>query len=141
TILSGASLSISSNAVFNDPLTLISNDITFAELASESGQNTWSGPITLQGRNQSLNVSAGRLTISGNISGGLVDMQKIGPGEAVLSGSNTYLGDGTEIQAGILTAASDAAFPPPAQPDSFDAIIVFPGATLQLKNNITIASD
>ena len=142
TVMEGASLSVSGNSVFNDPLTLISTSfLNFAELASDSGENAWTGPITFQGQNNSLNVTAGRLTISGTISGGLSFLRKLGPGEAVLAGSNSYLAMGTDVIEGILTVQSDGALPAPGGGAPFHPVTVFPGGTLQLKNNITVSSD
>ncbi len=67
----------------------ISSAISLSNLMTTAGssQLTFTGPITLNGGSQSINVDAGTSTITGNLIGG--GLNKIGPGVLVLSGSYT----------------------------------------------------
>ncbi|MCS7270977.1 MAG: autotransporter-associated beta strand repeat-containing protein, partial [Gemmataceae bacterium] len=92
-----------------------------------SGNNTWSGPITLQTLSAFAPVDAppgvvsvavdrpqDTLTLSGVVSQTLsptavpMGLEKIGPGRLTLSGANTYSG-ATEIYAGTVRAANNSA--------------------------------
>jgi autotransporter-associated beta strand protein len=77
-----------------------------------SGAPTEFGPVTLLGSATIGNQSAFAGTISGNIgeSGGSFSLTKVGTGEIVLSGSNSYSG-GTVVSAGSLQLGSATALP------------------------------
>jgi autotransporter-associated beta strand protein len=113
TVASGATLQLQGGiAVGNEALSLAGTGFVGAGGALEnvSGNNSWSGPITLTA-DSTIGVSGGpdRLSLSGQIigSGGLT---KIGTGTLRLFGNNSY-GGPTAINAGTLIAASDSALP------------------------------
>jgi fibronectin-binding autotransporter adhesin len=100
-------------------------------LDNASGENNWSGPITLLGES-TVGASADRLTISGTISGPFA-LFKRGAGEVALSGANNF--PWLAHQEGIVTLQSTGAMA------ANSVAVVAAGATVQLKNNISTPSD
>jgi autotransporter-associated beta strand protein len=133
TVAFNGTLAVSGGTTFNRTLTLNSNGSSpiLGALNNELGNNTWSGPITLQ-RDSNISSSAGRLTISGAISGAHA-LTKVGPGEIALAGSNSY-GD-TFITSGFLTAQSSGALP------ANQTVNVTAGATLQFRGGVTTGAN
>jgi autotransporter-associated beta strand protein len=76
----------------------LSNNATVSISSGTGTQNTWSGPVTLNG--VGVLSSAYVLTFSGPITG-TGPLQKINTGLVTLSGTNTYTG-GTIVTAGTL---------------------------------------
>lgn len=82
---------------------LVKGDITVAQQSNL----TWSGTADLDAGVRTLTIDKLNIAFSGQISnGGLI---KAGPGELILSGSNTYV-DGTTVSAGKLVGAADGVF-------------------------------
>ncbi len=131
-IISGATFDISGNLILvAEPLTLAGAGVAgVGALTSSSGANTISGPITLSasalitsqgttgldiltlsgalsGSNSTLSIGGtADTTISGNIIGSGLALNKVGDGVLTLSGtSNAYTG-GTTISGGKLIAAT-----------------------------------
>ena len=124
-------------------------------LRNISGNNTWTGGVTLSG-NTTFGSDAGLLTFSGNIingtrtltvtgagdttisgiigngSGGVT---KTGTGTLTLTGANTYTG-GTTISAGVLNIRNNSALG-----TTGTGTTVAAGAALQLQNNITVTGE
>src|SRR5262249_25817096 len=90
---------------FRNSLTLGSGTVG-ATLKNLGGNNSWSGPITDSITN-TINVSAGTLTVSGPI-GGAGGIIKTGAGTLVLPGANSYMGI-TTVSGGVLDVQTPAA--------------------------------
>ncbi len=130
TIDGSSTLELQNNVTINRTLQLGGAFVSGVTLYNSSGANTWSGPVTLV-RSSTINVGAGRLTISGNMSGAL-PVTKTGPGELVLAGSNSF-GD-TAINEGAVTLRSNGALP------AGRTATVANGAVLQIANNIATSA-
>jgi autotransporter-associated beta strand protein len=126
TVAGGAILQVQGGISVPEAVTLAGT------LQNLSGDNTWAGTVGL-GSGAVLQVDAGMLTISGQVSGG--DLTKTGAGTLTLSNStNNYTG-ATSIMAGTLKAGVDLGL------SSASAVTVASGATLDLNNfTVTIAS-
>lgn len=161
TVTNGAALQILNNiTVTNESLTLNGTGITNSgALRNISGTNSYNGNITLAtasrinsdagtltinpsagnaitSANQNLTLGgAGALVISRPIALGSGTLTKDGTGTATLSGANTYTGL-TTVSAGILDIQNNGALGTTAAGTS-----VTGGATLQLRNNITITGE
>jgi autotransporter-associated beta strand protein len=99
TVQSGASLDL---YALPTPITwslALSNNATVAISAGTGTQNTWSGPVMLNGTGV-LASATFVMTLSGPITG-TGPLQKTGTGTATLSGTSTY-GGGTIVTAGTL---------------------------------------
>jgi autotransporter-associated beta strand protein len=97
-------------------------------LRNISGNNTWSGNVTLQ-TNSQIGVDANQLTISGPISGAF-DLTKVGSGTLVLTDpANSY--NNTIIANGFLNMSVPAALP------AAGSITVQSGGTLQIGGGAT----
>ena len=95
------------------------------------GNVTYSGAFTPYGTTYRLGGGGGSLTFPAILpSGGA--LQVYGPGQVVLTGSNSYSG-GTTVVSGILNAQNNSAL-------GNGAVSVASGATLQLQNNISIGN-
>lgn len=104
-VSAGATLQLDGDGLaFNNALTLGST--AGATLKNLSGSNSWSGPIT-DAFTSAINVTAGTLTMSGQISGA-GGLTKSGAGTLVLPGANSYTGV-TTVSAGILDVQTPAA--------------------------------
>jgi autotransporter-associated beta strand protein len=77
-----------------------------ATLKNLAGSNTWSGPIT-DALTNTINVSAGTLTVSGGISGA-GGVTKTGTGTLLLPSASSYTGI-TMVSAGVLDVQTPAA--------------------------------
>jgi autotransporter-associated beta strand protein/T5SS/PEP-CTERM-associated repeat protein len=135
-VASGATLQLQGGiAVGNEALSLAGAGFSGAgALQNVSGNNSWSGPITLTA-DSTIGTSNGpdALTLSGQITGG-GGLTKIGAGTLTLSGSSSYSG-ATAVDAGTLQARATNAF------SSSSAFTVATGATLDLNSfNQTIGS-
>ncbi|MDT8887788.1 autotransporter-associated beta strand repeat-containing protein [Aquirufa sp. LEPPI-3A] len=134
TVTSGASLQLRGGVtVVVEPLTIngsmVSGD---GALASPSGVNTWTGPVTL-GSAAVVSADADELRISGSVStagflfksgkaaalgnvkiSGIISgagmVEKIGDGVLTLSGNNTYSGF-TKVTSGLLTLGANEVLP------------------------------
>ncbi|MEK7226593.1 MAG: autotransporter-associated beta strand repeat-containing protein, partial [Bacteroidota bacterium] len=112
-----------------------------ASFANLSGNNTWTGNLSLTGAvandQVKVDVAGGsQLTVSGVISEATNAkvVAKTGSGTLLLTGTNTYNGS-TNIAAGTLIAGSNAALGSATAGTSVQI-----GATLGVQNNVTIAS-
>jgi autotransporter-associated beta strand protein len=126
--LAGGGVGIFGNGTITRPLNLRGSGPSagVAALDNEGEANTWSGAVVLE-TDSTIGARGGKLTVSGNISGGSRSLTKRGPGEVALAGSNGYLN--TSVQEGTLTAQSNEAVPG-------NVLSVSPGATFQLRNFI-----
>ena len=125
-VTSGAALEMEGGiSVANETLGLDGSGIdNTGALRNVSGNNTWSGAVTLNG-NSTVGVNLGTLTICGDIgnSVGAFDLNKVGPGILMLTAANTYSGH-TNILSGTLGLAGSI-FPSPV-------IEVFSGAVFDV---------
>jgi autotransporter-associated beta strand protein len=129
-ILDRNTLELQNNVTINRALELGQVPFGGATLDSSSGSNTWSGSVTLLG-DSTVGVGAGRLSISGNLSG-LFAITKVGPGELALGGGNSYAD--TAVNEGVLTVQSSGALP------AGRTVTVAGGAVLQIANNISTSA-
>jgi autotransporter-associated beta strand protein len=110
----------------------IYSDIAEA-LENVSGNNTWTGTVTLAADN-TINTTSGTLSVSG-VTSGAYALTKTGTGSLTLSGTNTYTGV-TNVNAGILNIQNSAALGTTAS-----GTVVAAGAKLQLQNNISVTGE
>ncbi|MBI1207738.1 MAG: DUF4347 domain-containing protein [Azospirillum sp.] len=105
-------------------------------LVSLSGNNTIAADVRLQGSGN-VGVIAGTLTISGSVTETAAGrtLTKLGAGELILSGSNTYSG-ATTVSAGTLVAAHAAALGSTAA-----GTTVSNGATLRLSGGVSVGEN
>jgi autotransporter-associated beta strand protein len=96
TVFPGALLHLTSFTVVPSKVVVLKNGAT---VDSTSANNTFGGPITLQGSN-TFNVTAASLTLT-NVLGGTGSLNKLGGSTLVLSANNTFTG-GTVVGAGTL---------------------------------------
>lgn len=156
TVNTGGTLQLSNNiTVADENLTL--NGTGFGNngaLQNLSGNNTWSGQITVNdARAQSdaglltlsgpmtidtaLNVrGAGNTTISGSIGGSTGALTKDGTGTLTLSGNNTY-GGTTTINQGVVSLQSSSGL----GATTAGTTVTASGAALELSGNITTAAE
>jgi autotransporter-associated beta strand protein len=128
TVQAGATLELQNNLTIDRPLEISGTGAGgVGALHSVSGTNRWSGPVTLSA-DTTVRVGANRLIVSGGVSGGFT-VTKMGPGEFVLTGNNSY-GD-SAINEGILTIQSNGALP------AGRTATIAEGAVLQIANNIS----
>lgn len=140
-IAAGAILHLQSNLDL-EPLTLGGDGASFnghntGALRNVSGNNTYSGPLTLTG-STTIGVDSGSsLTISGVIDdgAGAFNLTKELTGTLVLAGANSY-GGTTNVNQGILLAANDDALG-----TSGGGTRVLNGAQLQLAGGITVVDE
>jgi fibronectin-binding autotransporter adhesin len=127
-LLGGVSLA-SNTAAGTGPITTFGSVIDYA-----NGVNI-AAPIIVNSTTTQLQVLAGVATQAGNMSelGGQRPLEKIGAGELILSGSNSWSG-ATTISQGTLTAQGGAAI------GDLSAVTVTGGATFQLGANETVGS-
>jgi autotransporter-associated beta strand protein len=109
------------------------NDNITEALENVSGNNTWTGTVTLAADN-TINTTSGTLSVSG-VTSGAYALTKTGTGSLTLSGTNTYTGV-TNVNAGILNIQNNAALGSTA-----GGTVVAAGAKLQLQNNITVTGE
>jgi len=156
TILSaGAVLGLTGDISINGE-TLSINNTTDGALRNISGNNTWSGAITLAAAISRISSEAGTLTItntitgtdrniyvtgagntiiSGNITMGTGIFFKYGTGTLVLTGSNSYTGQ-TEVYGGVLNIQNSQAL------GSTDGgTIVAVDCALELQGGITVGAE
>ncbi|MEO6874015.1 MAG: autotransporter-associated beta strand repeat-containing protein [Opitutaceae bacterium] len=120
-----------------------------------SGNNTWTGDVTLAGNttvasnaglltfsgniinsNRTLTVTgAGDTTISGVIGNGTGGLTKLGAGTLTLTGANSYKG-GTTITSGVVNIQNNTALG-----TSGGGTSVAAGAALHLQNDITVTGE
>jgi autotransporter-associated beta strand protein len=133
-VLDGGALELMVS-VGGEPLSLSGTGVTgTGALRNISGNNTWSGPVTLQSTS-AIGVDVNTtLTVSGGIGGLRTSvLDKVGPGTLIFPSKNTYFGQ-TLVFAGILNVQH-----PEGLGDlGGDGTFVADGATLQLQNGITI---
>jgi autotransporter-associated beta strand protein len=109
-------------------------------LSALASDMLWRGAVTLSGSTNLITDANARLTFNGtiddaaNLSVAGSDLTKLGPGELVLSGTNTYRGN-TFINQGTVTVSNGEAF----GVGSSGQVVVANGANLQIEGNITIA--
>ncbi len=135
TTTSGATLDLQGGLTFAaEPIT-INGGVTSGVLRSQSGSNTWTGPITLGTNNSISAASSAPLTISGQITdgAGTFSITKVGSGILTLSANNSYDGT-TNSKAGTLVVTHDHAL------GSGSALVTVPSATLELSGGISIAN-
>ena len=134
TVSAGGNLELSDNGIYDRPLSLagVGGNIFPNALVNASGNNTWSGPLTLAA-DATVAVIDGQLTLSGNISASPSHNLTIaGPGELVLAGNVS--GVTVQVSGGSATLQSNTAL------GANTITNVGSGATLALKNNITTSS-
>jgi autotransporter-associated beta strand protein len=112
-----------------------------SENASNSTQNIWAGPVTLEDNGFATFNAVGTMTVSGKISGIDSSIEKIGAGVAFISGANDYSG-ATNVSAGSLVLQNPSALGTTAAGTS-----VLAAGRIELDNltitgeDITIAGD
>jgi autotransporter-associated beta strand protein len=100
TVAAGATLNFYNTAAVMTKIATLSGGRIWAE-SGTGGQNTFAGPVTLNGSGGIIEASSGAvLTLSGAV-GGAGGLTKNGAGTVTLSGSNTYAG-ATTVNAGTL---------------------------------------
>ncbi|MCX6982535.1 MAG: autotransporter-associated beta strand repeat-containing protein [Verrucomicrobia bacterium] len=107
-----------------------------ASLENVSGNNSWSGAITLTGSTVGISSLQDTLTLSGAIgdSGSGFGMTKLGAGTVALGGANTYTG-ATTITAGTLQLGSGSTT---GSLNTSSAISVASGATFAVNRSDTV---
>ncbi|MEW6156630.1 MAG: autotransporter-associated beta strand repeat-containing protein, partial [Verrucomicrobiota bacterium] len=141
--LSGNTLSIQSGGITqsDDSAQTISNDLVLGAaqtFSASSGNLTLSGNISNGGNALTVTPGSGQtLTISGILSGSGA-LQMNGTGRVVLSGANSYTGN-TTISSGTVTVQHSQGLGTHLNVSTSTS--VFSGGTLELENNITIASE
>jgi len=163
TVNNNATLRLSNDiTVAPEALTLNGNGVggTMGALQSQSGNNTWTGAISIA-TDSLIKTDAGTLTLTGNIVdkvgatstnitvGGAGDtyisgsvgteatglLTKVDSGTLFLSGNNTYKGT-TTVQGGVVNISSN---------DALGSVVagttVQSGAALQLQNNINVSGE
>lgn len=110
-VSNGATLELQTGVTSGEGLTLNGTGIANAgALQNTSGNNTWTGPVTL-GTNTSIgSVLNTELTISGSIgdNGNNFSLTKAGPGRLALSNANTF-GGAVNVNAGTVVVQNAAA--------------------------------
>lgn len=132
TVASGAQLQINGSLTLNRPLTIngsgISND---GALLANSGNSTWSGPITLNVTEVGVNTGL-TLTLSGTVTGPVGPagvLAKVGGGTLVLAAANTF--SGTAVSTGTLDVTNSGAV-------TGQGLFISPNAQLRLDGGVSI---
>lgn len=110
-------LELSGDITVTGETAIFSNDNSgnnCGSLQSESGDNTWAGPILLSCDEARIGAQAGSLTISGNISDSSSTISLVvnssSEGAVILNGKNTY-GGATRVYGGTLKISGDDRLP------------------------------
>ncbi|HPM84374.1 MAG TPA: autotransporter-associated beta strand repeat-containing protein, partial [Candidatus Anammoximicrobium sp.] len=133
TVVGGATLELQNNiTVTGVPVTVTSSG-TWATLRNVSGDNTWTGPVTMADQSYVTVEAGSTLTCTGLVvSGGYVI--KLGTGALVLSGTSTT-DHHVDVTAGVVSVRSDAA----AIGSYFH--VTSPAAVVELEGGVNIPSD
>jgi len=138
--INGGTLDTTANATLtmsnNNPITINGNFSYSGSAGTAAELNTGTGAVSLgtaAGTTRQLTVSAGQLTLGGNITDGTTAnrITKAGGGTLRLNGNNTYTG-GTVVSAGNIMAGSNNAFG--------TGNITFTGGSIEL-SSFTISND
>ncbi|HEV8267881.1 MAG TPA: autotransporter-associated beta strand repeat-containing protein, partial [Thermoanaerobaculia bacterium] len=133
----GAALDIQGGIDVAEPLSINGLGIGASPqgaLRSVSGGNAVTGSVTLQS-DAAIGVDSGSVfIIQGNVDGSGF-LRKVGLGQLILSGTNSYTGQ-TRVNVGVLRAQSGAALGDPTT-----GTIVSGGAALELQGNINIGNE
>jgi autotransporter-associated beta strand protein len=110
TVFAGATLQLTGGiSVSNEALTLEGEGTGNGSLENLSGNNVWTGNVTLEsGVAPSIGVTSGTLTLTGQIDeNGSSSLTKVGNGTLILTGTSTYTGE-TSVNAGTLQLNASA---------------------------------
>ena len=131
--MSGTAINVGNNITFNSGSTLSE--------ANAFGGNILSGTLSMNGTVGISVTSASNdvLNLNGLISGTGITLNKSGVGTLVLGGANTFTGT-TNITAGTLVVANDAALGSSAAVFSAGTGLSLSGTSLDVANNLTFGS-
>lgn len=134
TVVAGATLELSGVSVANETLSIIGDGVGgVGALNNLSGNNSWSGTITLTGNSSiGVAVAADTLDITGNINdgGNNFNVTKVGAGTLAFSNANSY-GGLTNVNAGTLSVRNSSALG-----GTTNGTVVAAGATLALQVSV-----